>query len=207
MKSFNASPEINGSIGLPLEGPAGLSLECDNNQKNNDVELVCENIENDITNINWIVNKYFTPNNIKELSNKKLLSHQIYVTNYFLKNCIDMNTDKFMIFFKKCIAWLCNTSLFQLMSYNQQVLRHRKPSANNFPRSFYKLCTYKENSENKSHNIKECMDDHIPYNKINIDINCVHFCINTKMYLNIDEIIKTLKTINYVFKYISNNNH
>jgi hypothetical protein len=172
---------------------------------NDDVELVVETMENDIQNINWIVNTHFYKTDIKKLSHRKLLSYQVYITNYFLKNNINIESPNCIAFFTKCVIWLCNTTLFQLLSNNQKILKNRKITKNNFPRSFYKLCPQKNCGD------KNCNLDHTPYNYINTDINCIYNYIISTTYteyqssiltLNVEEIYKTIKTINYVFKYI-----
>jgi hypothetical protein len=51
---------------------------------------------------------------------------------------------------------------------------------------------------------KNCMFDHIPYNHLNVDINNIDNYIKNCQSIDDEEIIKSLKTINHVFKYILN---
>jgi hypothetical protein len=118
-----------------------------------DVELVTNTISDDIKNINWIIETYKDTENIILLSNKKILTYQIYITD-FLKQNFDYSTDESKDFFNNCIIWLYNATLFQLLQNNQIILKksyllpafmnHNEykgfSNKSRLARSSYKLC-------------------------------------------------------------------
>jgi hypothetical protein len=98
--------------------------ENDNKNENifEDVEVVSDMISDDIKNIKWIIETYKETESIMTISNKKILTYQIYITD-FLKYNFDYNTDESKDFFNNCIIWLYNTTLFQLIEHGQVILK------------------------------------------------------------------------------------
>jgi hypothetical protein len=188
-----------------------------------DIELVSDDkteiIQNNINNITWIILQNYTKWNTIDI-----LRYQTYIISFIKQNfSIFVSTNieyKIKEFIEKCdvrddffkyINWLIATTL-QLCKINKQELLKQKHadldnSCNNqdliIARSSYKFCVYRSKCINKYKN-NNCTKHHFVYDLLYADLNSLINYVEYSKKISIDEIMKSINTINYVLHHMLN---
>lgn len=182
-----------------------------------DIELVSDDktdiVQNNISNISWIILQDYT-----KLPAIKILKYQTYVTSFIKQNFnifVNINIEyKIKEFIKnenikddfhKYVNWLIITTEQLCKNSGQKTIvpkiDYSVESA--IARSSYKFCNYKSKCVNE-YKKNNCTKHHFVYDLLYTDINSLNSYLESSKDLSIEEITKSINTINYVLHHMLN---
>jgi len=170
-----------------------------------DVELFDESKENTINEYTLDINKIIEQK-INEIPILELMRNQVLIINFikqnincFLNICKDSQLN--IVSLLQYLEWICNSLKKICKDTDTPILIHKHYYKNfNIARSSYHFC--KKSHECKRN--KECKNHHFVYHLLFADVFALYEYIKYSTTFNMSEILRSLKTINYVTEHMMN---
>lgn len=169
-------------------------------------EILNSEIHENILNDNEMSIDNIMKINYRDLNESNILKYQTTVSIY-LKKCIakcKMSNDEIDVnsYIQK-LEWLYETSDFLAKSQNLKNIQHKKISIDKqIMRNSYEFCDYGNLCTNNK--MGKCKKKHFVYNYICSDIEETIKYLKNEQNICIDELYRTINTINYVFNHMHN---
>ena len=190
-----------------LKNSIDYNTDEDVNNNVNEIDLNSVNFSLDNEKILNEIETILIIDNFKDYTSLDILKKQDLLSSYLSKSI--QNTNINIIFLKKILVWLMDTSNYlnnkvglKIYNHNDTLIKQDKVI-----RSSYKFCNFKHNcSYNYDNKKKGCYADHYVHNMVYADIfallNCIDKYHSDKDVIQNKEIVKCINTISFVIRHM-----